>query len=55
LNEKLYSGTRLLVNIDSQFIRPGEVPHLNGDSSKIKKELGWTENTSIDILIEEMY
>lgn len=41
LDEKLLSGTRILVEVDPQFLRPGEVPHLLGDSSKIKNELGW--------------
>ena len=42
------------MEVDPQFMRPGEVPHLLGDSSKIAKELGWTSETSLDDLIEEM-
>lgn len=41
LDEKLLSGSKALVKVDPQFLRPGEVPHLIGNSSKIKAELGW--------------
>jgi GDP-D-mannose dehydratase len=54
LFEKLVSGSRVLVEIDPQYIRPGEVPHLLGDSSKIARDLGWESETSLDALIAEM-
>ncbi len=55
LEEKLLSGTRTLVKVDPQFLRPGEVPHLIGNSTKIKRELGWRQESSFDDLVKEMY
>ena len=42
-NEKLLSGidNKVLVEVDPQFFRLGEVPHLLGDCSKIERELDW--------------
>lgn len=31
----------VLVEIRPEFLRPGEVPFLRGDSTKIKNEIGW--------------
>ena len=53
--ECLVSDTVVLAKVDSKFLRPGEVPHLLGASEKIKKELGWAQQTSIDDLVAEMY
>ena len=55
IKERLLSNTLVLAKVDSRFLRPGEVPHLLGTSEKIKKELGWAQQTSIDDLIAEMY
>ena len=43
-----------LVEIDQAFFRPGEVPYLRGDASKIQRELGWQVTTSFDELVSEM-
>jgi len=40
--------------IDPQFFRPSEVPHLVGDSTKIREELGWTPSISFGELIHDM-
>jgi GDPmannose 4,6-dehydratase len=42
------------VEIDPKLIRPAEVDHLCGDSSKARKELGWKPTTSFTQLIEMM-
>lgn len=55
IKECLLSDTLVLAKIDPRFLRPGEVPHLLGSSDKIKKELGWAQQTSIDDLVSEMY
>ena len=55
INERLFSETLVLAKVDPKFLRPGEVPHLRGSSEKIKKELGWAHQTSIDDLVSEMY
>ena len=36
----------LLVEIDAEFFRPGEVPYLRGDTTKVSSELGWHASTS---------
>lgn len=42
------------VKIDPKFYRPAEVDVLVGDSSKARKELGWTPETSFNELVTEM-
>jgi GDPmannose 4,6-dehydratase len=44
----------ILVEIDSRYLRPTEVPHLQGDSSRAKKILGWRPSYTLDSLISEM-
>ena len=39
---------------DIKFLRPQELPYLRGDSSKIRKQLGWTPQVSFEEMIEEM-
>jgi len=43
VDEKLIdrSTGKVLLEIDPQFYRPGEVPYLRGSSEKMKKVLGW--------------
>jgi len=45
---------KTLVNISPEFFRPADVPFLLGDSSKIRKDLGWQPKYSFDDLIKEM-
>ena len=40
--------------INPKFIRPKEVPYLRGDSSRIRKELGWLPEYTFDMMVEEM-
>jgi GDPmannose 4,6-dehydratase len=42
------------VELDTAFVRPSEVPDLRGDSSKAKKELGWSPKVSFEAMIREM-
>ncbi len=44
---------KYLVN-DDQYKRPVEVPYLLGDSTKIRKELGWEPKTSFKELVKMM-
>ena len=37
-----------------KYFRPNEVNYLLGDSSKAKKELGWSNELSFDELVELM-
>lgn len=34
-----------LVEVSAEFFRPGEVPFLRGDSTRIRQELGWEPET----------
>lgn len=43
-----------LYEIDPTLYRPCEVPYLKGDSSLIRKELGWEPRISFDELVEDM-
>jgi GDPmannose 4,6-dehydratase len=42
------------VRIDSKYFRPSEVDQLEPDASKIKNELGWSPQYSLDNIIDEM-
>lgn len=42
------------IEIDSKFFRPEELKDLKGDSSKIRKELGWKPKYNFESLISEM-
>jgi GDPmannose 4,6-dehydratase len=39
------------IRIDPRFLRPAEVEHLVGDSSKAHQKLGWTPRTSFEQMI----
>lgn len=43
-----------LVEIDAKYFRPTEVDLLIGDASKAKKELGWSPQYDLSMLIKEM-
>ena len=45
---------RELIFISDKYFRPAEVDELLGDSTKARKELGWTLNYSFDDLVREM-
>lgn len=42
------------VALDPRYLRPAEVAHLEGDSSKAQRHLGWSPRTDVDTLIGMM-
>ena len=44
-----------IYKINKKFMRPSDVPYLKGDSSKIKRELGWQTKFSWKKLLKDMY
>ena len=42
------------VEFDKKYLRPNEVDYLRGDSTKARKELGWTPTVTFDNLVEIM-
>lgn len=45
---------RTIVVVDKKYIRPAEVDRLLGDSSKARKELGWSPEHTFDDLVKDM-
>ena len=45
---------KVLIEVDPRYFRPTEVDLLLGDSSKARKELGWTPKYDLPALIKEM-
>lgn len=45
---------KVLVEIDTRYYRPAEVDSLQGDASKIEKELGWKAKIGFGKLVKEM-
>lgn len=39
---------------NQKFLRPEELPYLKGDSSKIRKELGWRPEYTFETMMDEM-
>ncbi len=56
VNEKGYDSEtgRLIVAIDSRYFRPTEVENLLGDSTKARKNLGWSPKITFHELVKEM-
>lgn len=52
--EQLNLEVEKYVSYDPIYLRPKEVPELRGDSSKIKKTLGWEASITLEELIKEM-
>ena len=48
------SNKKILVKIDKRYLRPNELHHLLGDSSKAYKTLKWKHNYNLKSLIKEM-
>jgi len=42
------------VVIDEQFLRPEELEHLKGDSTKLREKLGWQPEYTFEKMIDEM-
>ncbi len=45
---------RVLIKVNERYFRPTEVDLLLGDSTKAKRELGWSPTTGFDQLVKEM-
>ena len=45
---------RTIVVVDKKYIRPAEVDRLLGDSSKARKELGWSPEYTFNDLVKDM-
>lgn len=45
---------KILIEVDSKYFRPSEVDLLVGNSTKARKELGWSPKYNLEQLIEEM-
>ena len=56
VDEKWYDKAtgNCLVEVDPQYFRPAEVDFLLGDSSKARKELGWTPQYTVQAICKEM-
>ena len=48
------SDWRGLVDVDPRFQRPVDPPEQRGDSSKIRRELGWCPSKSFEEMVNEM-
>jgi len=53
-HEKIAKFEPCLVKINKEFYRPAEVDLLLGDSSPIKRDLGWSPKISFDELVRSM-
>ncbi len=42
------------VKTDPRYLRPAEVPHLEGDASRARRVLGWEPKTSVEALVSMM-
>ena len=45
---------QIVVEVDERYFRPTEVDMLVGDSSKAKKQMGWTPKYNLEMLVKEM-
>ncbi len=45
---------QVLVEVDPRYFRPLEVPHLEGDASRARRELGWRPRVGFRELVREM-
>lgn len=45
---------KTVIAIDPRYLRPTEVPHLQGDAKKAREKLGWKPTYSLESMIDEM-
>ena len=45
---------KTIIEVDPRYFRPAEVDLLLGDSSKARRELGWTPKYDLKMLVKEM-
>ena len=48
------ASRRTLVRVNPRYFRPAEVDLLIGDASKVKRELGWVPQTTLEQLCQMM-
>ena len=51
---RVFQENTILAEINEKWYRPAEVQVLHGDSSEIKKDLGWQPEISFDKLVKNM-
>lgn len=54
INEKGYLNGKVAVEVNSKYFRPYDLTDLIGNAKKVKDELGWTEEYSLEEIIREM-
>jgi GDPmannose 4,6-dehydratase len=52
-NDAYWDGQKI-VAVHKRYERPLEVPHLQGDASKARRQLGWAPKTTFTELVKEM-
>ena len=56
INEKCYDriSSKIICEVNKKYYRPSDVDYLQGDYSKINKELGWSPDNDIQVIAEKM-
>ncbi len=54
VNEKGYLDGKLAVEVNPKYFRPYDLTDLIGNSKKVKEDLGWKEEYSLEEIIREM-
>ena len=49
-----YKYPKSYIKINKKFLRPEELSHLKGDSTKIRSELGWKPNYTFETMLDDM-
>ncbi len=52
--KKLGLDYKEYVQINARYLRPEELPYLKGDSSRIRRELGWKPECTFEAMMDEM-
>jgi len=54
LEKGIDQSGRVIIEIDSRYFRPTEVPHLLGDASRARNILGWKPSFNLESLVADM-